>query len=380
MIPCGSDFRLAIQQSRPVPLSAQLECEGGRLLALVGPSGSGKSTLLRLIAGLMRPDEGRIVCGPATWFDSQNGIHLPPQMRNVGFVPQNFGLFPHLSAQANIEAGLGHLEPHERQARASRWLEKVHLRDLARRRPAELSGGEQQRVAVARALARDPSILLLDEPFSSVDRPTRERLYLELAQLKQELAVPIVMVTHDLTEAVLLADRIALLDQGRVLQSGTPVEVMAKPTSETAARMVGINNVLDGEVLRVEPGEEVCWIRSRDLEVAVHSEDPPAVGTHVRWIVPNAAVRLPGIRYPSLPSSRNRFRILTRNILPLGEQARLIAELENSGATLELLIPSRLIEALKLAPGVAVEVALREEALHILPVSLSAVARAPSLR
>jgi molybdate transport system ATP-binding protein len=366
------DFTLSVAQRRPVTLAAELACPGGKLLALVGPSGSGKSTLLRIIAGLARAQTGRITCGSACWFDAASGVHLSPQQRNIGYVPQSFGLFPHLSARENIEAGLDGLDSGTRHDRAGRWLEKVHLEKLAHRRPAELSGGEQQRVAIARALAREPSILLLDEPFSAVDRVTREKLYLELAQLKQELVVPIVMVTHDLTEALLMADQIALLDRGQTLQSGTPDEVMTRPVNETAARMVGVSNILDGEVLRHDTGERLCWIRARNLEVAIQCDAMPPVGSRVRWIVPNVAVRLPGIRYPTLPASHNRCRIVTRSVLPLGEHARVVANLLDADQELELQIPSRQVHALQLVPGVEVDVALREQALHILPTAVAA--------
>jgi molybdate transport system ATP-binding protein len=208
---------------------------------------------------------------------------------------------------------------------------------------------------------------LLDEPFSSVDRSTRDKLSVELAQLKQELAVPIVMVTHDLNEALLLADRITLLDQGRTLESGSPDAVMARPSSEIAARMVGIGNILDGEVLRHEAEEGMCWIRSGNLQIAIQCVAPPPMGSRVRWIVPNEAVRLPGIRYSTLSPSRNRCRIELRSIVPLGEQARIIAELLEAGGSLELQVPFRLIRALQLSPGMTVEVTLREERLHMLP-------------
>ncbi len=222
-------------------------------------------------------------------------------------------------------------------------------------------------MAVARALAREPSILLLDEPFSSVDRPTRDRLCVELAQLKQELAAPIVMVTHDLTEALLLADRITLLDQGRTLESGTPGDVMARPNSETAARMVGIVNVLDGEVLRYEAETRICWIRSGNLQVAIQSGVARRSELVCAGSCPNAAVRLPGIRYSTLSPGRNRCHLTLRSMVALGEQARITAELQEAGGSLELQMPFRLIRSLQLSSGMTVEVTLREETLHILP-------------
>lgn len=366
MTDSGSDFHLTVRQQNPIPFDAELACRGGELLALVGPSGSGKSTLLRMIAGLARPAAGRIECGSACWFDATLGVHLSPQQRRVGFVPQHYGLFPHLSAQANVEAGLGHLGASQRRQRARAWLSKVHLDGLEQRRPAELSGGQQQRVALARALAREPAILLLDEPFSSVDRATRETLYLELAELKRELALPIVMVTHDLTEALLLADKMTLLDHGKTLQTGVPSAVLAHPTNEAAARLVGIRNVFDGEVLRHETEAGLTWVRAGSLDVAIQTDCSIAAGTRVRWIIPNSAVRLPGIKQGTLEAGRNRCRIVLRSILPMGEQARVVADLADCGGSLHLQIPLRLLEAQQLGPGASAEVVLSEESLHIL--------------
>ena len=141
----NADFALAVRQAAPIPLDAELACQGGELLALVGPSGSGKSTLLRMIAGLERPANGRIHSGTSVWFDSQGGIHQTPQQRHVGYVPQHYGLFPHMSALNNVMAGLAHLPPHARAPRAHEWLERMHLTGLQAHRPAELSGGQQQR-------------------------------------------------------------------------------------------------------------------------------------------------------------------------------------------------------------------------------------------
>ena len=169
-----------VRQSTPIPLDAELACPSGEVLALTGPSGGGKTTLLRLIAGLARAEDARIECGGEVWLDTGRAVNLPVRQRRVGFVFQNYALFPHMTALSNVEAALGDLSLVERRARAIELLERVHLAGLESRRPAELSGGQQQRVAVARALARDPKVLLLDEPFSAVDRATRERLYREL--------------------------------------------------------------------------------------------------------------------------------------------------------------------------------------------------------
>ena len=222
---------LKITQAGPIPLAAELTCAPGEMLAIVGPSGAGKTTLLRAIAGLYRPDSGRIACGGAVWLDTTAGIDLPPHRRRVGLVFQSYALFPHMSALANVAAAMGHRPKGEREARARALLARVHLEGFEDRRPAALSGGQQQRVAVARALAREPAVLLLDEPFSAVDRRTRRQMHADLASLRKTLAIPILLVTHDLDEAGALADRLCVLDRGETLQTGPPAEVKSAPSS-----------------------------------------------------------------------------------------------------------------------------------------------------
>lgn len=214
-----------IRQARPFGLEARFSVAPGEVLAVVGPSGGGKSTLLRCIAGLHRPGAGRIASGAELWFDSEAGLWRPPQARSVGLVFQNYALFPHMTALENVSAALGHLPPRARKARAQALLAQVHLHGLESRRPAALSGGQQQRVALARALAREPDVLLLDEPFSAVDRRTRRDLQAEVRALRGRLAAATLLVTHDLDEALGLADRVLVLDQGRMLMIGAPDEV-----------------------------------------------------------------------------------------------------------------------------------------------------------
>jgi molybdate transport system ATP-binding protein len=224
-------LHVRLRQTGPIRLAVEFSCDQGELLALIGLSGSGKTTTLRSIAGLYRPREGRVRCNGSVWLDTGRGLDLPPHRRPVGLVFQTYALFPHMTALGNVVAALGHRPAGERVARARDLLALVHLGGFEARRPAALSGGQQQRVAVARALAREPAVLLLDEPFSAVDRPTRRRLHGELAELRQSVRIPIVLVTHDVEEAVALADRLCVIDQGETLQAGRPAELLARPAN-----------------------------------------------------------------------------------------------------------------------------------------------------
>jgi molybdate transport system ATP-binding protein len=222
--------------SAPIPLDVAFRVEPGELLALVGHSGSGKTTVLRTIAGLWQPQAGRVRVAGRTWLDTGGGVNLPPHQRRIGIVFQNYALFPHMSAAQNVMAAM---DAPDRKG-AERLLDLVNLHGLSDRRPAQLSGGQQQRVAVARALARRPQALLLDEPFSAVDRATREKLHAEIIALRAHLRMPVVLVTHDMNEAQLLADRMAVIERGQVVREGTTAEVMADPE---AMRAMGIREV-----------------------------------------------------------------------------------------------------------------------------------------
>lgn len=218
----------------------------GRITALLGPSGSGKSTLLRLIAGLERPDAGEIRLGDAVL--SSASSHVAPEGRDVGLVFQDYALFPHLTVLANVAFGLGHVPRRRREARALELLEQVGLGDRARSWPHALSGGEQQRVALMRAMAREPRVLLLDEPFSGLDRHMRTSVRDFLFPALKASGAAVAVVTHDAEEALLLADDLALLSQGRLLQAGTPADCYRRPVSPEAARLLGEAATLHAEV------------------------------------------------------------------------------------------------------------------------------------
>jgi molybdate transport system ATP-binding protein len=290
-----------VDQLLPMPLHSSLRCEAGELLALVGPSGAGKTSMLRVLAGLMRPQSGKVVVGGEVWCDTQQGIWLPPQRRHVGLVFQNYALMPHLSALGNVALSLLHLPAAERLQQARHWLDHVGLSaDQQDRRPAGLSGGQQQRVAVARALAREPQLLLLDEPFSAVDQMNRQGLYRLLADLRRELSVPILLVTHDLNEARLLADRLVVMDAGRVLQTGTPASIHDAPRNARVADLVGIHNRFQGEWLgaAAEPGMgQMRWMApagqsSAGPVLTVRDKGKLPDGQRVTWVIPSDGITL----------------------------------------------------------------------------------------
>ena len=208
----------------------------------MGPSGAGKSTLLRAIAGLVRPASGDVTFGDEVWFSGSAGIDRPPDRRFVGLVFQDYALFPHMTVEANVAFG--------GRQRAREMMGRMRISHLARSRPGELSGGERQRVALARALARGPRLLLLDEPMAALDPHTRDHVRGELRDLLRELDLPTVVVTHDVEDAFALAGRVAVLEQGRVVQEGSPADLVARPDNAFVASLIGAN-LLVGHARRV---------------------------------------------------------------------------------------------------------------------------------
>jgi molybdate transport system ATP-binding protein len=210
-----------------------------RVTVFLGASGSGKTTILRCLAGLERPSRGHIRFGELTWFDAAGNADLPPDRRDVGFLFQDFALFPHMTVEKNVGfAGRG-MARRAIAGRVAELLDAFRLRGLERRLPRQLSGGQQQRVALARAVFRRPKLLLLDEPLSALDRATADEVREELRALIASLAIPTYIVSHDRDDALALADRMVVIDEGRIVQAGTMQEVFEAPKTAAAARLVG---------------------------------------------------------------------------------------------------------------------------------------------
>jgi molybdate transport system ATP-binding protein len=357
---------LRLKATTPIPLDLSLEAAPGELLAIVGPSGAGKSTTLRAIAGLHHAFEGRIACGGEVWRDSASARDLPAHRRRVGLVFQDYALFPHMTALANVMAAMGHLPSPQRASHAAALLARVHLAGLEERRPVELSGGQQQRVAVARALARDPAVLLLDEPFSAVDRATRRRLQVELANLRQGLAIPIILVTHDLDEAASLADRMVLMHRGRGLQTAPPAEMLARPASAEVARLLDLRNLFTGEILAHEAGLTRLRWGEQLLEAAPMPSLPP--GTAVDWLIGAGGVVLHRRGRPSAGERENPVSGTITALLPMGEEMRVTLNVgDPEGRQLTFALPRHAAQRNGLAVNEACSVSLLRDALHVMP-------------
>jgi molybdate transport system ATP-binding protein len=231
----SGELDVRLTQAAPFALNVAFTAAAGEILALVGPSGSGKTTTLRAIAGLVTPDRGRIAIGGDVWFESDSGIVLAPEQRRTGFVFQDYALFPHLNARDTVALAMGHIEKGNRAGAAMAELARVGIAHLADRKPIGLSGGERQRVALARALARAPRVLLLDEPFSAIDRPARETLKALVRTLASAAGIPVVLVTHDIDEALALASNLVIIESGATIASGTASELFRAADPRIAA-------------------------------------------------------------------------------------------------------------------------------------------------
>jgi molybdate transport system ATP-binding protein len=247
-------------------LDVQLEA-GPEVTVLFGPSGSGKTLTLNCIAGFEQPDEGRILLDDAIVFDAAAGVFLPPQARRCGYVFQNYALFPHMTLRENLEFGAAGYKNLERRKRVNDMLERFQLGEAGGRRPHELSGGQKQRGSIARALLAQPRLLLLDEPAQGLDAVLRQELYEVLRELRRDFPLPALLVTHDLDEALEMGDRMHIFREGKIVQSGTPQQILDGPATATIARSLGIYNLIPAEIFALDPGRNTSRLRIGEWEI-----------------------------------------------------------------------------------------------------------------
>ncbi len=256
--------------ARPDSAAFSLDLEfkaAAGVTVLFGPSGSGKTLTLDAIAGFVRPDEGRILLDDEILFDGATRVHLAPQQRNCGYVFQNYALFPHMTLRENLMFAAERKPRLERHRRVNEMIERFRLADSAGRRPHEVSGGQRQRCSIARALIGEPKLLLLDEPAQGLDAPLRAELYEILRQVRAEFKTPVLLVTHDLEECFELGEEMLILRDGKIVQSGTPKEILDRPANLEVARLLGRFNLIAAEIRALDPGRNTSRVVVGDYEL-----------------------------------------------------------------------------------------------------------------
>jgi molybdate transport system ATP-binding protein len=316
---------------------------GAGITMLFGASGSGKTTLLRCLAGLRRPERGRITVGDEVLFDSDAGIDVPVQRRRVGYVFQHLALFPHLTVEQNLRFGLTHLETAEQQARVASIAESFRISHILPRRPGETSGGEQQRTALARSLVTDPQLLLLDEPLSALDYATQSRVIEDLRAWNTARGIPILYVTHSHREVFALGEHVQVIEGGRILAAGSPHQVLHAPAHESLAQLAGFENLLDAHVVSRDPdsGTMHCRLAGTDVELEVplgHAE----IGSDARLAVRAGDILL-AIEPPRGISARN---ILPGTVRAVQREGAMVVLIVEAGARFEVHVTPRALEVL----------------------------------
>jgi molybdate transport system ATP-binding protein len=313
-----------------------------------GASGSGKTTVLRAVAGLARPDAGRIAVGDRVLFDAPARVDLPPQARGVGYVFQESALFPHMTVEANIRYGLHRLSANEQRARVSSIAESFHITDILSRRPRQISGGERQRTALARSLVTDPRILLLDEPLSALDHAIQSRIMDDLRAWNDAHRIPILYVTHSHREVFALGERVVVIDRGRVLATGSPHEVLDHPADDTLASLAGFENVFTAIV--IERHEAAGTMQCRVAGSAAQLEVPvtrATAGTTIRVAIRAGDIMLAS-EEPRGLSARN---VLAGRVVDLVERGHTMVATVDVGARFEVHLTPGGARALGLRAG-----------------------------
>jgi molybdate transport system ATP-binding protein len=300
------------RESHPFTLDLHIATAAGTAV-LFGPSGAGKSLTLDAIAGFARPDSGRILIDDVLLYDAASGVNLPPRRRHCGYVFQSSALFPHLTLRRNLAFAAVGLPRLERTRKVGEMLEQFHLSDVAGRLPSELSGGQRQRGSIARALLAQPRLLLLDEPSSGLDSLLREELYTLLRQVRSGFAMPILLVTHDLDEALALGDEMFVFKDGRVLQSGPPASILDQPASDDVAALLGRFNLLDAEIIAMDPAAGRSRLRCLPEGAVPFEIEAPYFPGHLLGARLRTAIRCDHLRLgPSSSSVPLRLLSLSR--------------------------------------------------------------------
>lgn len=363
----ANGIEVSIRLQHPVELDVEFEAHASELVALVGPSGGGKSTILRAIAGLEKPDNGTIAVGGQQWFDSERNLYVQPRQRRVGMVFQSYALFPHLSALENVLQAIADGKTEDKIKLANEYLARVNLKGLGARRPDQMSGGQRQRVAVARALAREPDVLLLDEPFSAVDKVTRIRLQRELVELRSNLSVPIILVTHDIEEAARLADRIAVLHEGKILQMAAHDLLSKFPVNTDVARLVGIRNIFNSKLARIDNRQQRLELRWGNTLLEMPYRPGFVQGQSVTWCIPSDGIVVHRRNRPSRGEHENPVFGVVDEVFQFGQTTELTIVVDDPDAhPLHCSVPTHVAMRNDIGVGADIGVSIKADMIHIM--------------
>jgi molybdate transport system ATP-binding protein len=347
--------------NHPFQLQIEFLADPG-ITVFFGASGAGKTTILDCLAGLLAPDAGRITLGARVLFDSAAGINVPVPQREVGYVFQDLALFPHLTVQQNVEYGLKRFNRAQRRETTAPLLEAFRISHLAARRPKEISGGERQRVALARSLITNPRMLLLDEPLAGLDAPVKSSILDDLRTWNMVHRIPILYVTHSREEVLALGDSVIVLEQGRIVAQGTPHQVLTVPRQETVAQLAGFENIFDAtvEAIREDRGTMACRLAPNVLleTPLVRAE----VGSKLRVGIRSGDILL-ATRLAGELSARN---ILPGKLVSLSRRDVIIDARVNCGVEFEVQLTLAARDALQLVPGKEVWLVLKTHSCHLM--------------
>ncbi len=360
------EARFRKQQGLQFSLDVAFQATPGFTI-LFGPSGAGKTTLLDCVAGLAKPDAGRIAIGDSVLFDSAQRMDLPVAKRRVGYVFQSLALFPHLTVEQNVQYGLTHLPQAERRARAATILQQFRIAYLAHRSAREISGGESQRAALARTLVTDPAVLLLDEPLAALDASTKAKIIDDLREWNRTHRVPILYVTHSREEVFALGERVIVLDAGRIVAQGTPHEVIEAPRQETVAQLVGFENIFDATVEAVHPerGTMTCRLAASDQGDRVLLETPLVradAGSALRVGIRAGDILLA----TSLPVGLSARNVIPGRIASLQQRDVIVSARVNCGVEMEVHLTLAARDSLQLVPGREVWLVIKTHSCHLM--------------
>jgi len=351
---------------REFSLDVELSAAPGFTI-LFGPSGSGKTTLLDCVAGLATPDAGRISVGEQVLFDENTAINRSVATRAVGYVLQDLALFPHLTVQQNVEYGLVHLPRTERRQRAQAMLQEFRIDHLDQQRPAKISGGERQRVALARSLVTDPCVLLLDEPLAALDVATKSKIIDDLRRWNRVHSIPILYVTHSREEVMALGERVLVIDHGRIVAQGTPHQVLRAPLQETVAQLAGFENIFDAGVYLIheDRGTMTCRLQGNKPESSVLLETPlirAELGSRLRVGIRAGDILL-AISKPVGLSARN---VIGGKLVSLERCDMMISARVDCGVEMEVHLTLAARDALQLEAGREVWLVIKTHSCHLM--------------